>query len=436
MGHENVLKWFVGTVLIFVLASCTLQSNPRANSENNPVGATPERAVATAASGALPTRNTPSVSVTDTPVPIDTPTPVVVASATLDPISILMPTIAPVTLPIIDLPYQISGTAQILSNGEYRRALMRKEDDAISYWSMDGGLWQIQYTPQLSFKKIYTPQKGFSYVSGVFKSGNKVGILDYEDGGIWAWRQLDLNTMRVTTLADQPSENQLKRLPPILLPAMRFNERYLVISSHDTSGMDEGKCLLNRLKLKDLVSNEVRVIDETCQQEYYWSIIDMNERYAVIEKDGVSVAKGLANTHNLYLLELASGKMKQITFDGRASMPRMSNEYVVWKVGSRWNQSQSFAIYDLRNGSVKTVVMPTFTDNPVVRSSWIFFTSSVEFIYLYNIDRGKIYRIHQKQGDPNNWFGVANIVGNHLIWVRTGEPSDAPIFLDWRELPD
>jgi hypothetical protein len=145
----------------------------------------------------------------------------------------------------------------------------------------------------------------------------------------------------------------------------------------------------------------------------------------------------LANvTSNVYAYDLAADQLRTLSENGRASMPQVHDQHVVWKTTATRFAYGSVYLYDLKSGSGRIIAqddpkatpIPLGYDMPSIGSNGVTWISSRnEKIELYHPDTGQTEVLDQGGGR-------AFTEGHYLIWVNDSVAQKGDWHLLWSDL--
>jgi hypothetical protein len=147
--------------------------------------------------------------------------------------------------------------------------------------------------------------------------------------------------------------------------------------------------------------------------------------------------RDLANvTSNVYAYNLETNKLLALSEDGRASMPDVHGDDVVWKTTATRFAYGSVYLYNLKTNTGQVIAkddpqgspIPLGYDMPSIGSSGITWISSRnDKIELYHLDSGKTEVLDQGGGR-------ASTQGHYMIWVNDSVAQKGDWHLLWSDL--
>lgn len=139
---------------------------------------------------------------------------------------------------------------------------------------------------------------------------------------------------------------------------------------------------------------------------------------------------------DVYLYRLSTGELRALSRDGRASMPRITGHYVVWKTTASRFAYGGVYLYDLATGAGKEITRPDPNAQPIPKGydapsvgdrgvTWI--SSANDKIELYHPESGTTEVLDQGGGK-------AFVAGHYIVWVNDSVSQKGNWHVLWSDL--
>lgn len=167
-----------------------------------------------------------------------------------------------------------------------------------------------------------------------------------------------------------------------------------------------------------------------------WPILSLSGDQAVIEQD-FEDTKGGGST--LHMMNVIDGTMKDLSLDGRSTMPRFVYPWVVWKYSARFAFAHTLVIRNVDSGLTYSLLRKGIDpSDPKLDGTRVYWTEgipsdkySMNEVHIYDIEENKL-SVLAPPGD-NHRYRTVVIHGNTIAWVRKAEATKAvsDIYLEW-----
>ncbi len=190
---------------------------------------------------------------------------------------------------------------------------------------------------------------------------------------------------------------------------------YLVSSTFDGS-----KVLSSQVYSIDLGNKETTLIIENPDADTYMSIISASNGYLVLEHDEPKSDVGFY----LSLYDVYKKSFIDLPQTFPASMPDIEYPYVVWKNNKRFDQPESFTVYNIETGITSVHEITNSYSVNISISNRFVITDALSgrdqtgnSVILYSIDNDDIYEIQMGTNDIR--LNDAYVDNENVIWTFT-----------------
>ncbi len=231
----------------------------------------------------------------------------------------------------------------------------RHNDEKLYRISLNGGRREVLATSHYDHGQ-------FSVMPFV-RTGRWLIVMDTpigrEEGRTWQIRAIDLKNHTEHILMES-------KYDPASWPGPEIRgdgyHRIVVTYNHTSS---EEQCTENTLEVIDLETNEVLKLDEGCAEErHMWVFAGISGSHVVADR---YLPENKGGTSDIFLFNINSGKVEQLTNNGQSSMPDISGKWIVWKASPRFTFGQT-VLYDIETNKRFLMDLPDIPGLPGYRA--------------------------------------------------------------------
>jgi hypothetical protein len=249
------------------------------------------------------------------------------------------------------------------------------------------------------------------------------------DNTAWVVRALNLKTGMDQVVVEEPGD-------PASWPGPWLGAEGDWVAWTRTGHAADAPCDQSILALCNLRTGEQRELDRTCTENgYMWVFPRLAGNTLVVEQD-LPDNKGRGN--NIYAFDLTTGQRTALTENGASSMPDLSDQWIVWKAGARFQYSRAVILYNRATAQEQVVWNPNNQPlDPHLAGHWLYQVPPPMMpLYVYDVETQHMVRVVT----PGQNEAIESVVvyNNVVAWLRNLDFAHAmphDNLLEWRTLP-
>jgi hypothetical protein len=258
-----------------------------------------------------------------------------------------------------------------------------------------------------------------------------------EAGWTWKVRAFNLETHSEHVLLR--AERDTESWPG---PEIQGDENGRIVVTYNHSSEQEN-CAENVLAVIDLDTEDISILDKGCTEgRYRWVFAGISGPYVVAdrylpEEDGKTY-KGA--TSDIFLFNLNTQEVTQLTHNGRSSMPDISGHWVAWKSSPRFDFGETI-IYNIDTDNRYLVDIPDIPGVHGYRAPrlsserWLYWrsTKSGEPVFVFDLENQLLVEVVP----ASDTQAIRNrvIFEDIMTWERMPLHTISESVIEWRELP-
>jgi len=258
-----------------------------------------------------------------------------------------------------------------------------------------------------------------------------------EEGRTWKVRAFNLETH---------SEHVLFRAEQDAIswpgPEIQGDENGRIVVTYNHSSEQEN-CAENVLAVIDLDTEDISILDKGCAEgRYMWVFAGISGPYVVADRylpeEKRKTSKG--TTSDIFLFNLNTREVTQLTHNSRSSMPDISGHWVAWKSSPRFTFGETI-IYNIDTDNRYLVDIPDIPGVHGYRAPrlsserWLYWrsTKSGEPVFVFDLENQLLVEVVP----ASDTQAIRNrvIFGNIMAWERMPLHIISESVIEWRELP-
>lgn len=250
------------------------------------------------------------------------------------------------------------------------------------------------------------------------------------NNGVWKIRAINLkNFSEIVLLTDENGRN----IFPMLDFSLNGHRIIWTVARATPDLTDIDEMVIATL---DLETGEKRELMRTKIDGSIWPILSLSGDQAVIEQD-FEDTKGGGST--LHVMDVTNGEIKDLSLDGRSTMPKFVYPWVVWKYGARFAFGHTLILSNMESGETYSLLRKGIDpSDPKLDGSRVYWTEwipsdkySMNEVRIYDLEENTLYVM-----DPpavNQRYESVIIHGNVIAWARLNEATKAisDVYIEW-----
>jgi len=262
--------------------------------------------------------------------------------------------------------------------------------------------------------------------------------LGREEGRTWKVRAFDL---------EAHSEHVLIRVEQDAVswpgPEIQGDENGRIVVTYNHSS-EQKNCVENVLAVIDLDTEDISILDKGCaESRHMWVFASISGPYVVADRylpEDKRKTNDKGTTSDIFLFNLNTREVTQLTHDGCSSMPDISGHWVAWKSSPRFTFGETI-IYDINTDNRYLMDIPDIPGIPGYRAPrlssgrWLYWrgTKSGEPVFVFDLENQLLLEVVPASDTQDIRNRV--IFGNLMAWTRMPLQVLSESVIEWRELP-